>query len=388
MTKGPLIWSGLSSAVTGISNTAPLLVLQYRVDSVSVGAFALAMSPIVVALGIQRTITAQTLLLGRHPRQTPRLISWLTAVCLSASVIQIAIICLTESKVALWPLLLLLPIALAQDAYRHYCFGQFAPARALLSDVAWLLILIPPCVAVVLIKDLTATWVPLGQLLAAATSLLVAYIARPEARRATAGGRIGVRTLSIEAGIIIGLGQLGTFAAAVVVSVAEVGRAALAGALMTPASLIVSVFTAYAIPRLRFDSRQTLLLAGAIGTTVLTTAGALVFALSAQSSLNLDLFPSDDRFVLTASLAGLALAVSGAATPLATHARHSTTPRRWLLVRGGGALLDPAVGVPLAATFGAPGILCGPIAANTAVAIWTSATVSRSGTHEAKEVRP
>lgn len=141
------IYSLLSQLSNSAGNVLLTVVIARNALPAEYGAWAIAYAGYMISLAAARSVACTPLLIRSHPSQTELrrhacgAIGVAAMTGITASLILLSLGGLSQTIFhEVWPFALVLPILLAQDAARFYCFASSRPQFAAMMDLSWLVL--------------------------------------------------------------------------------------------------------------------------------------------------------------------------------------------------------------------------------------------------------
>lgn len=368
-----------STGTTALTNVAVPLMVQAADGLSALGAFTLAAIPLTLMLAVSRHICQQTVLQGSSSRGVPNLLRAWVGLGVAASALTSVIVFLLELAPAFHALAMICPLALTQDVFRHRCFGVGQPVRALVSDTAWLLVLVGPLPFLAAGPgEIDLETVMLTYTVGGFVSVAVALLRWP---RATSGVSIKapVWATTIEALFLFSMLQVSVLVVGAMGELSVVGIMKSALIAVAPASFLQNYFMSTVVPKLGNDDRTVVRQAAGVGFAVLASAVLciVVVTLAPMEWLQALGFPPVDvlsSFIAAMLVLGLGFAFGTMVSVALVRLRDKAPPRLWLPPRLFGAALEPALTIPAALLLGPAGLAAHLLVTNL---LFVSALIAR-----------
>lgn len=375
----------LSTAFTGTTNLLLPLGVQLTAGTAATGALTLALTPLTVALAIQRNVLAQTVL--RNVTRAAGLSATVIGLGGCATLASAAFVFYLRLDPVFWLSTGVTPIALLQDAFRFRSMGAGRADRAALADGAWLAVLVLGTAATVWASAAPLTLANLLSAYAAGAvlALLLGIVRRP-AGPGQEGPHAAVPSLVAEGLMLAGLGTLAqpvlVFAAGLpalgILRIAQLTGALPALLLTTLQSGLLRETRLEDISHVRHTARRVVAVVGA-------ACAFITLAVAAIPSLALAEVGLERRgsFLGTMVLVQVSTVLSAWVMVLMWSVRISAPSRQWLSMRAAASIAEFACASVLGWLVGAPGVGAGYLANNVVIASYAHAHLRRAARAEA-----
>lgn len=139
---GPVAWSGLSQAMSSVTNFGLVAALTVTIDTAELGRISAVLSVYLLALASCRSLFTESMVAAGRAGDSWR---WAIRRVVATGLVSATVAAVAGLIVGLGPLVLVLLVAacpplLVQDAWRYRAWAQGRPSRAVVLDVSWAVI--------------------------------------------------------------------------------------------------------------------------------------------------------------------------------------------------------------------------------------------------------
>jgi O-antigen/teichoic acid export membrane protein len=160
-------WGFADQALSSLTNFLLGIFVARSVDALGFGAFSVAFTAYLVALGISRALTTEPLVVRFSSTRTETWKEGTRAATGAAVLIGVLLACLCAAaalifsgqlRVALLILAPLLPGLLLQDTWRYAFFAADRDKQAFINDLIWAIVLFPALTVLLVTESATVGW--------------------------------------------------------------------------------------------------------------------------------------------------------------------------------------------------------------------------------------
>ncbi len=157
---GPVVWSGLSQAMSSVTNFGLVAALTVSVETAELGRLSAVLAVYLLALASCRSLFTESMVAAGRAGDTWR---WAIRRVVATGLVSMAVAAVVGVVVGLGPLVLVLLVAafpplLVQDAWRYRAWAQGRPSRAVALDVSWAVIsMLAVAVVAIFIRSTAST---------------------------------------------------------------------------------------------------------------------------------------------------------------------------------------------------------------------------------------